>query len=168
MHSCEASLYFIYVSEISQTAACSFSQQYAKSGTATGIAFFHEDSPTMVFFDDAFRKRKSQPPTAFLCGEARTKHGAEMLFADAFAGICHIDGDMWAVMINIDGDAALARHGIDGILTQVFDDPLEQGWTDAHLGAIIGKAACKIYFVAGTTGDVICHIANDFLQIDFS
>ena len=80
----------------------------------------------VILLDNALGERQSQSPAPFLCREARAEDIGDILFPYAFARVCHINGLPSHACADADGYASLSLHGVDGVLAEVLDDPLEQ------------------------------------------
>ena len=101
----------------------------------------HVDAPLVVALDDALSQREAQTPAALLGGEAGREHAVEVALLDALSGIGHVDVDAFVGLRYVQGDAALAIHGVDGILAEVLDDPLEERTAHAYHDGALGHNA---------------------------
>ena len=79
----------------------------------------------MILFDDAFGKTESESPTPFLCCEAWFEYPDHILFADALTAIGYVDDHLCGFIPDNNIDSTLAVHGVEGILQQVLDHPVE-------------------------------------------
>ena len=102
------------------------------------LGVFHIDASLVVALDDALGQGETESPTAFLSGEARGEDTAEMALLNTLAGVLDIDLDTLIGLRHVDVNPALAIHGIDGILAEVLDNPLEERATHAHHDGTLG------------------------------
>ena len=66
---------------------------------------------------------------------------------DATARVGHLDNDAVALAENVDAYFAFTRHGINGILAQILDDPFEKRCIDAGRDVLGGQAAMHTHAV---------------------
>ena len=79
----------------------------------------------MVLSDDAFGKAQPQAPASFFSGKSGFEDLLQVLFGYPLAGIRDIHEDLLFQLLDADRDITLAFNGIQGILQQVLDDPIE-------------------------------------------
>ena len=78
----------------------------------------------MVVFYDTTCQRETEAPAAFLCREAGGEDAIVVALGDSFACVFYVNVDTLGCLGDMDADASLAIHGVDGILAEVLDDPL--------------------------------------------
>src|SRR5690606_25797662 len=81
----------------------------------------------MVLFHNSFYQGESQSPAPFFGGHPGGEDGLVIVFGDAVTGIRYQYIYGLSPLFDLDGDLPLALHGIDPVLDQVFDAPIEEG-----------------------------------------
>ena len=85
----------------------------------------------MVLLDYPFGQAEAEAPASFFGGEAGFEDLLEIPGGDALTGIGNVDQDLFLLVLDVDGNRPSAFHGVEGVLEQVFDHPVEQRAGDA-------------------------------------
>ena len=121
----------------------------------------------MVFLYDAFGKRQSQSPTTFLCGEARAKHVLYVLVFYALACILHVYHNAAGRGMCLDMYASLATHGVNSILAEVFENPLQELGVSIDSGLVLVQFGGDKHFLRCAPVHVFYHPFEQCGEVDF-
>ena len=69
----------------------------------------------MVLLHNALGKCKTKAPAPLFGGKTWLENLADVLAADPFAGVCHVDQDISFWILDAYMNGTLALHGIQGI-----------------------------------------------------
>src|SRR6185312_9043480 len=127
-----------------------------------GFRLADEQLPFVVLLDNAFGEAKPQAPAAFFGGEAGFENFRDVARCDALAGIGDVDLDLFFVFGKGDGDGPLAFDGVEGVLEQIFNHPVEQwardtghkGWADG------GGFQRELDFTCRPLADILHHVPD--------
>lgn len=142
-----------------------FLQFYTERRAASRLRAFHEYPAVVILLHDALCKRKSEAPSAFLCGETRSEHVTYVLLWYTLARVAHLNGSASGLVVNGYGDAALAAHGIDSVLAEIFYHPLEERSVDVHDDASVGETAGHPDFRRRAAVHIVHHMIHDVAQV---
>src|SRR5260221_10966593 len=87
----------------------------------------------MILFDYAFGEAEAQAPASFFGCKTGFEYFLEIFGGDAFSGVCDIYQYLFFMIQDSDGDGTFPFHRVEGVLQQVFDDPVEEGPGDAGI-----------------------------------
>ena len=116
-------------------------QLYPESRTSTYLRVSDIDAAMMIFLYDTFGQGESESPSTFLSRISRHKDTLPVIFGNTLARIGHIYDDKARNLVCGNRNLPFALHRINGILAQVFYDPLKEGRTQLDLDRCSRQAA---------------------------
>ena len=118
----------------------------------------------MIFFHDAASQREAQSPTALLGGEARCEDILDIFLLYALARIDYLDGNTFILLKQPKVYAPSTLHGINGILAEIFNDPLEKRSIHLYPDIVVGEMTCYLHFLRRTTVHIVDHVFQNLIH----
>src|SRR5690554_1939689 len=87
----------------------------------------------MILFYNALAEGESQPPATQLGTVTRLKNGFHHGATHALTVVADIYKHFVFLALHFQQNVTLPFDGVDGVLAQIFNDPLEQGATQRQL-----------------------------------
>ena len=80
----------------------------------------------MIIFYDSLGKGEAQTPSAFLGSETRGEHVLLVFLLYPFTCVTNLNDYTTGLVVQEETDPSLTFHGVNGILTKVLNNPLQQ------------------------------------------
>ena len=130
-----------------------------------GDGVFEEDFAFVVFLNNASGEAKTQTPSALLGREAALEDEFLLGGGDAFAGVAKVYIDDTRFGGDNGSESTATLHGVDGVLADVLNDPLEEIAVEGHHDGAVGEGGDEMDFAGAAFFHVADGVADDLAEV---